>query len=398
MTPNPSSSSPESSDCDAAVADATFLRRQHLDRLRRHRRIHLVVILASVSAILASLMIGGSIAFFYLRSASSGHHLIVQDRKAISLARKDPVACVKATRPSQGGLLEIPALDLVAPVLQGTSQSVLEDAVGHDPASTWPAKHGTTVFDAHDITWFSGIGSLKIGSEIEYLSACKELVYRVVRYGIVHAGSPVHNTEEGRLVLVTCYPVDALYLTPLRYVVYADLVGEKSVSGSPASSQEIQELDSSRDVEPIVPAPPALAAEGLGLSTNDAPLGTLGYSGDPSLAWRESSAPFLAEKAVLAEYFGLLRSAAQRQSQWWHDLAPDIPVPSAGALWGSQVTRYDHALDTEMNVHGSTLVSATLTAIVDISGPKGQRTEGLTLVETVSHGRLLGTSLSLSTS
>ncbi len=380
-------------------ATHVFLRTQKVMRQRREKRRRALFAISGVVLIAVALAIGGHIAYFYYRSKTQGDVLISKYKKAIALAKVDPRLCsekdqggVLSARP--GGLLEIPSLGLVAPVVQGTSQSVLEDAVGHDPASPWPSSKGTSVFDAHDITWFSGIDKLRIGNEIEYAQGCHEFLYRVVRYAIVHSGTPIHTTFYGRVVLVTCYPVDALFLTPLRYVVWADFVLERSLSAQSSLIKSLAAVVAARDVEPTVPAPPALAAQGLGLSTNEAPLGTLSFSGDPSTIWRESNAPFEAERAVLAEYFGLLRSAGERETAWWQDLAPGVSPP--GDLWGARVTHYGHALETRMVVRGDVLVSATLSAVLDLSGPRGASQRAVTVVEKVHHGELLARTVSLS--
>ena len=150
-------------------------------------------------------------------------------------------------------MLEIPVLGLTAPVLQGTGDAVLAEAVGHVPASVWPGQAGTSVLSAHDVTWFSGIGQLRPGDEMRYVMPCRTLTYRVTSHRVVAAGSPVYNTATARIVLDTRYPLDALFLTGSRYLVYADLIETSPtspVSAPPASPSPL-----------IVPAPKALVAE-----------------------------------------------------------------------------------------------------------------------------------------
>ena len=145
------------------------------------------------------------------------------------------------------GLLEVPALGMVAPVLQGTDDSVLSDAVGHDPASVWPGQAGTSVLSAHDVTWFSRIGKLKPGNEIRYVTPCRTYTYRVTSHAIVAAGSLVYGSKTARLVLDTCYPLDALFITSTRYLVYADLI-----SSAPTHAMAARP---GRWPPPAVPAP-----------------------------------------------------------------------------------------------------------------------------------------------
>ena len=71
------------------------------------------------------------------------------------------------------GVLFIPTLGVKAPVQNGYSTSVLSDAVGHDPLSSWPNTLGTSVLFAHDVTWFSGIDALHVGSTVTFTdSSC----------------------------------------------------------------------------------------------------------------------------------------------------------------------------------------------------------------------------------
>jgi sortase (surface protein transpeptidase) len=57
--------------------------------------------------------------------------------------------------------LEIPSLGVRAPVLQGLSDSVLNVAAGHDPASPWPGDVGESIIEAHDVSYFARISALK---------------------------------------------------------------------------------------------------------------------------------------------------------------------------------------------------------------------------------------------
>jgi sortase A len=75
------------------------------------------------------------------------------------------------------------------------------------------------------VTWFSRIAQLRPGNEISYVTPCWTYSFTVTSHTIVAAGSPVYTTGAALLVLETCYPLDALYITSDRYLVYASLVG-----------------------------------------------------------------------------------------------------------------------------------------------------------------------------
>ncbi len=379
---------------------------------------------AGIIAIGTGIGIAVQIGAFYYHSSTAGRDLVSQERTEIARAAVSSLACqpppgaaggvvrrsvalssvaLSSVALSSGavasgaegtgaegsggqgpyGLLEAPALGMVAPVLQGTGDSVLSDAVGHDPASAWPGQAGTSVLSAHDVTWFSSIGKLKPGNEIRYVTPCRTYTYKVTSHVIVTAGSPVYSTRKARLVLDTCWPLNALFLTSTRYLVYADLIASAPTHATAAVP--------GRWPPPAVPAPVQLAAQGLGLAQNPAPLGRLRLTGSPARAWSQSSAPLQFEAAALTEYFGLIRSAAQEKRAWWADLAPSVPTRAAGALWGGRLESYDSKLAIRLRAAGTRPVNATLTARVAVTGPDGSGSYRLTVTETVKAGRLLVT-------
>ena len=368
-------------------------RRRRARRLRPSARV--VLAAAGILAIGMGIGIVAQIGAFYYHSSTAGRDLLGQERKEIARAAVSSLVCQPPLGAAGGvvrrstalssphGLLEVPALGLAAPVLQGTGYSVLGEAVGHDPASAWPGQAGTSVFSAHDVTWFSSIAKLKPGNEIRYVTPCRTYTYKVASHAVVIDGSPVYNARTARLVLETCYPLDALFITSTRYLVYADLISSAPTHATAARPGSWP--------PPTVPAPSRLKAQGLDLAHNPAPLGRLHLTGSPSPAWSQSSAPLKFEAAALAEYFGIIRSAAREERAWWADLAPSVPTSSAGALWGGQLNSYDSPLVITLHVTGTRLVRATLTATVRIAGPERPGSYDLKVTEKVSAGQLFVT-------
>jgi sortase A len=385
---------------------------------------HVVLAEAGILAIGMGIGIVAQIGAFYYHSSAAGSDLVGQERREIARAAVSSLVCHAPLGAARGvvrrsvalssgaeasaaeawraqalraegagdggpggrgpyGLLEAPAIGLVAPVLQGTGDSVLGEAVGHDPASAWPGQAGTSVLSAHDVTWFSSIGKLKPGNEIRFVTPCRTYTYTVTSHVIVAAGSPVYSARTARLVLDTCYPLNALFITSTRYLVYAGLI-------SSAPTYATAQVPGSW-LPPAVRAPAKLAAQGLDLAHNPAPLGRLRLTGSPSRAWTQSSAPLQFEAAALTEYFGIIRSAAQEERAWWADLAPWVPTQAAGAMWGGQLNSYDSKLLITLHVTGTRPVKATLTAMVTVTGPNGPGSYKLTVTETVSAGKLLVT-------
>jgi sortase A len=401
----------------------------HRRRQARPFRPSARVVLAEAGILAIGMGIGivAQIGAFYYHSSTAGRDLVGQERNEIAWAARSSRVCqappgavgvvrrsvaltsgaeasaaeawrAQASRAAGArgagsggrgpyGLLEASSIGLVAPVLQGTGDSVLGEAVGHDPASAWPGQAGTSVLSAHDVTWFSSIAKLKPGNEIRYITPCRTYTYKVTSHVIVAAGSPVYNARTARLVLDTCYPLDALYITSTRYLVYADLISSAPTHAAAAAPGSWP--------PPSVPAPAQLAAQGLSLARNPAPLGRLRLSGSPARAWTQSSAPLQFEAAALTEYFGLIHSATQEERAWWADLAPSVPTSAAGAMWGGQLRSYDSKLLTTVHVTGTRPVFATLTATVTVAGPDGPRSYQLTVHEMVRAGRLLVTGVRL---
>ena len=146
---------------------------------------------------------------------------------------------------------------------------------------------------------------------------------------------------------------------------------------------------------PTVPAPAALAAQGLGLATNDAPLGTLTVSGTPSPAWQQSTNPLDVHEALLALYFGALRAAEQRQQAWWSDLAPGVPSSEAGPLWGARVVGNAAPVDAVFDVVGGDVKALSLSSSPVIAGGSTPGRFHLNVTAAIDHGDLLLTSLQL---
>jgi sortase A len=340
-------------------------------------------------SIAAAVALAVRIGWFLVGSSMHGAALVHQERQSIAVP--SPRACQALPgSPGRGpqGLLEVPALRLVAPVLQGTGDAVLAEAVGHVTGSAWPGQPGTSVLSAHDVTWFSSIGALRPGDVLRYVTPCRTYTYQVTEHHIVTAGSPVYTTEAAKLVLDTCYPFNALYITSKRYLVYASLT-----EATPTHPLAAPPPGPSA---PQVPAPAPLAAQGLDLAHNDAPLGTLTITGSPAASWRQSSAPLTVHFAALAAYFGVIRSAEQGRRSWWADLAPAVPASAAAPLWGGKLSGYGSALAITLQVTGNQVTGARLSAAVMVAGgTQAAGTYRLTVRETVSAGHLLVTGFSM---
>src|SRR5260370_37705635 len=104
---------------------------------------------------------------------------------------------VAGVQPGQlSGILSIPALNMTAPVEEGTDDQELNVAVGHDPQSVWPGVNGAAVFLAHDVRYFVHLDQLKPGDVITYQPACDTVKFRVSGQQVVPAASTASNTPD----------------------------------------------------------------------------------------------------------------------------------------------------------------------------------------------------------
>jgi sortase A len=354
-----------------------------------------VVIMLACLAVAIGLLLAGSIALYLRHSSSTGTALAGREQRAIAKSRAAG-GCTHAATPlvtsSDGQLvdavLQVPKLGLVAPVFQGVDNPQLDIGIGHVPASSWPGFTGTDVLSAHDVTWFSHINQLSIGDRISMVTPCHTFLYTVVNHSVVNAGSPVFQSVHGRLVLVTCYPLNALFITPQRYLVEATLLAVTN-SGS-VTDPTIRAAPL-----PIVPAPAALVAQGLDLAHNEAPLGVLSLAGTPTPTWSQSPAPLQAEALALQLYFAALRSAGQDQASWWNAIGPGVPLSDAETLIHRASPITVTPIHPTLTLNGTELTGATITSALRLTAGRSVTTYSVTMTATVQAGQLVMTGFSM---
>jgi len=275
-------------------------------------------------------------------------------------------SCPGTTAVGPQGLLELPDLGIVAPVEQGSGDAVLAVAVGHDPSSVWPGADGTAVLLSHDVTYFVDIGQLKPNDLVRYVTPCSTDTYKVTGQRVVLAGTTIYNSPTSTIDLVTCYPSNALFYTNQRLVVSLSLVkssSSKQARSQPLSNDNVPTLNARA---PYVPAPRALAAQGLTLTTNYAPMGTLSIVGTPNSRYVQSPAALLAQDSALTAYFGGLKALAERHLDWWNDLAPHVAAPLA--LLGHAIDTYNSAVNVTIDASNFAIRGVTLRTSIEVGG------------------------------
>ena len=289
---------------------------------------------------------------------------------------------VSGVQPGQlAGILNIPAINLSAPVEEGTDDQELNVAVGHDPQSVWPGIDGASVFLAHDVSYFVHLNVLKPGDVITYTTACSTEQFRVDSQQIVKAGSPVLTTANPSMVLDTCWPPNALFFTPDRLLIRASEVGSAAKGANLNPGAQFIRTISSTSYR--TSAPPALQAQGLTLEQNEAPMGTMNLV-NASVAFAQSPGPLSLEAAALQTYFGGLHSGAQRQTAWWSAIAPGVPMPPQ--LSGATVTGHDSPLNVEIDSTKGTPTQAVLRTTVTLAGGSAPGAHAMTVVLPIHGG------------
>lgn len=244
------------------------------------------------------------------------------------------------------GVLAIPSLSVVAPVAQGLAQATLAWAVGHDPTTAWPGGPGVSVLAAHDVSYFASNASLRPGATVLYAHECRTYVFAVEGRYVLHPGQPIPSPGPRGLALDSCWPSDALFLTPDRLIVTARL--EAVTAGdqlTPATPGPVPGLP------PGVPRPPNLFATGW-------LAGTLTIQGAPSLGWRDSGAPLAWEAAALAS-FSAARAGLSRRATWSR-----LVVAAGVARTGLLVASYTPGtpVDVQEVVLGDRVLAVAITA------------------------------------
>jgi sortase A len=316
--------------------------------------------------------------------------------RTFATCRASTAATTAATTAAVGqpfAVVSVPSLQLLAPVVRGTGSEELSDAVGWDPSSAAPGEAGTAVLAAHDVTWFSDIDQLAPGQVVDVRTVCATFTYRVTGHQIVTEGAPVANATGGAsdLVLVTCWPTNALFFTSQRYLVDARLTEVTGRTGPLPTGPPPSPV-------PSVTLPAPLASENLTATGNDAPLGELTLTGQPALTWQQSPAPLQVEAAGLSELFGVLRSAAQRQLSWIAPLwSPSGPNPQVALLplFSAAITHYWSTVKVTIDAVGDQVQSVTLRTRLALSGGLAPGLYSLDVTETAEGGRLLVTSWSM---
>lgn len=120
-------------------------------------------------------------------------------------------------------VLRVAKVNLEVPVLEGTSEFVLNRGVGHIPGTELPGRFGNIGIAGHRDGFFRALKDVGVGDTIELETSDRTDFYRVDQVAIV---SPDHTSvlkqrATPSLTLVTCYPFYFVGSAAKRYIVEA---------------------------------------------------------------------------------------------------------------------------------------------------------------------------------
>ncbi|MBR3249914.1 MAG: class D sortase [Clostridia bacterium] len=111
--------------------------------------------------------------------------------------------------------IEIPEINLIAEISEGTSKEVMDKYVGHFDETK--VEYGNIGLAAHNrgypVNYFQDLKKLKEGSEIIYKHKDFTMVYEVKKHEIIENTNweYLKNTEDNRITLITCVENEPQY-------------------------------------------------------------------------------------------------------------------------------------------------------------------------------------------
>jgi sortase A len=123
--------------------------------------------------------------------------------------------------------IDVPRLGQHAIVLHGSSGQALAFGPGHVEGTPDVGEPGAAVYAAHRDTHFAFLSHVRIGDDIRVTrSDGATFRFRVTGTLVVRwDASGIDAGADGRqLILSTCWPLDAKFSGPLRYLVQAEIL------------------------------------------------------------------------------------------------------------------------------------------------------------------------------
>ena len=136
------------------------------------------------------------------------------------------------------GVLQIPRLQLVAPIFEGTDDLTLNRGVGRIEGTAEIGQVGNTGIAGHRDGFFRPLKDIQVGDAIDLQVDDKTAQYKVMQIEIVKPEDTrvLVSTTDPELTLVTCYPFYFVGSAPQRFIVHASLMGKQQAANKPMPS------------------------------------------------------------------------------------------------------------------------------------------------------------------
>ena len=121
------------------------------------------------------------------------------------------------------GRLEIPRLEIIVAILEGTTSQTLAVGVEHIKGTALPGEQGNIGIAGHRDKYFRALKNIHPGDEIRIQTSTGLSRYKVDRLQIVAPEDVgvLASSASSAITLVTCYPFHFIGAAPQRFVVHA---------------------------------------------------------------------------------------------------------------------------------------------------------------------------------
>jgi sortase A len=156
------------------------------------------------------------------RSLSDGEPVAHIEKSLFSMTAVTPLA-----------VLQIPRLQFVAPVFNGTDDRTLRRGLGRISGTALPGRTGNIGIAGHRDSFFRGLETIKRGDVIQLKTLKGTNTYLVDQITIVDpdAVEVLRSRSVPSITLVTCYPFHYIGAAPRRFIVQASLTQAKRQDG-----------------------------------------------------------------------------------------------------------------------------------------------------------------------
>jgi sortase A len=158
-------------------------------------------------------------------------------------------------------VLHVRRLGIEVPVLEGTSDAILNRGVGHVPGTALPGQPGNLAITGHRDGFFRPLKDIALGDIIEVQRPTQsstqtsgQAVQQTDRYVVSSTKivspadtSVLNKTTGSTLTLITCYPFYFVGAAPQRFIVQATLLPvlpatAMQISNPPATTSSVQPI------------------------------------------------------------------------------------------------------------------------------------------------------------